>query len=93
MPPDVQNIIDSSGKGSRNEIEIELNFPGRTPSLCLILALSDRVRSLLTRFLGKGKKNQVVKCLLTSRGNRKEAEPSVSCSAQQPEQFHTAQHS
>lgn len=32
MPLDVQNTINPFGEGNENEIEIELNFPGHTPS-------------------------------------------------------------
>ena len=85
MPPDVQNIIKPSGKGSRNETEIELNFPGRTPSFYIFLALSG---TSWQYFWGKGKKKPVVKFLLTSGSNRKAAEPLMSCSAQQSELFH-----
>lgn len=77
----MQNITSPSGKGSRNEIEIELYFPSHTDSFSIILALSNLVMILLTSFWGKGKERQVVKFLLTSGSNRKAAEPFMPCSA------------
>lgn len=54
-PPGVQNIISSSGMGSRNEIEIKRNFSGDTPFFFVLLALPNFVGSLLTRPWGKEK--------------------------------------
>jgi len=81
---DIQNIINASGRENENETDqIELSWSHAL--LHVFLALSDFIRNLQTMNLGKSKRKQVVKFLLTPGRNRKVAEPSVCSSAQQTE--------